>query len=434
MSDQKVDDQPPVTERNRSQIIIGIDFGATFTAAAYTVASDDMMKVKVLGQWPKSFARPIKGFTKQPKIETVGYYNQFLKMVGWSESEDEVISYAGYPRPGIQKIEEFRYHFAPLKDATLESPPLPPGKTIEGVMVDFLSHVRQSILSQLPDASNLSSGTSQFSHRYLITIPASWNEDARSKLRSMAKEAGFRVRSEHDFALVTGTEAAFLQANFDDSSSFGVGDNVLVADCGGHLVEMVTYEVKSKDPLRLAKCTDLSVGAAGASKISSCFHNIVRGKIKKMKLVNRPPRVYAKCRDFFRSEVIPQFGNPDYPPPACLDLERAGDFWCDVGIELEFPEADIEEGRMWFTKEEMLSCFDPSVNQILGMIEEQVSAIELQQKTLKSCLFVGGSLVNPYLSSRVNSCLSLLELKVIQSDITLACVKGAVLAGMRDIS
>ncbi|KAJ5532729.1 actin-like ATPase domain-containing protein [Penicillium frequentans] len=433
MSNQKVDYQPPITERNRSQIIIGIDFGATFTAAAYAVASDGMRKVKVLSQWPKSFARPIKGFPKQPKIETVGYYNQYLNMVGWSESEDEVISYAGYPRPGIQKIEEFRYHIAPLKDANLESPPLPPGKTIEGVMVDFLSHVRQSILSQLPDASDLSLDASHISHRYFITIPASWDEDARSKLRSMAIEAGFRVRSETDFALVTGTEAALFQADFDDSSSFQVGDNILVADCGGHLVEMVTYEVKSKNPLRLAKCTGLSVEAAGASAISSCFHNIVREKIKKMKLVNRPPRVYAKCRDFFRSEVIPQFGNPDYPPPAFLDLKRAGDFWCDVGIELEFPEADIEEGCMWFTKEEMLSCFDPSVNQILGMIEEQFCAIKLQQKTLKSCLLVGGSLVNPYISSRVNSCLSLHEIKVIQSDTNLTCVKGTVLAGMRDV-
>lgn len=383
MSDQKVDDQPPTTERNRSQIIVGIDFGASFTAAAYAVASEDMMKVKVLDQWPKSLARPIKGFAKQSKIETVGYYNQFQNMVGWSENEDEVTSYAGYPRPGIQRIEEFRYNIAPLKGANLESPPLPPGKTIEGVMVDFLSHVRQSILSQLPDVSDLSSDTSQDSHRYLMTIPASWDGDARSKLRSMAREAGFRVRSENGFAFVTGTEAALLQADFDDSSPFEVGDNVLVADCGGHLVEMVTYEIQSKNPLRLAKCTNLSVKAAGTSAISSCFHDIVRGKIKKMKLVNNPPRVYAKCRNFFRSEVIPQFGTPDYPPPACLDLGRAGTFWCDVGIELDFPEADIEEGCMWFTKEEMLSCFDPSVNQILGMIEEQFSSLKIQQNTLK---------------------------------------------------
>ncbi|KAJ6017494.1 hypothetical protein N7451_000873 [Penicillium sp. IBT 35674x] len=388
MSDQKVVDQPPMAEQSRSQIIVGIDFGATFTAAAYAVASDDMMKIKALNQWPKSFARPIKGFPKQPKIETVGYYNQFLNMVGWSENEDEVISYAGYPRPGIQRIEDFRYNIAPLKDANLESPPLPPGKTIEGVMIDFLSHVRQSILSQLPGASDLSSGASQDSHRYLMTIPASWDEDARSKLRSMAKDAGFRVRSENDFAFVTGTEAALLQADFDDSSSFEVGDNVLVADCGGHLVEMVTYEIQSKNPLRLAKRTNLSVEAAGASTISTRFHEIVREKIKKMKLVNKPPRVYAKCREFFKSEVIPHFGNPDYPPPAYLDLERAGDFRCDVGIEVEFSDADIEEGCMWFTKEEMLSCFDPSVNQILGMIEEQFSAIKLQRRTLKSQLML----------------------------------------------
>jgi len=133
----------------------------------------------------------------------------------------------------------------------------------------------------------------------------------------------------------------------------------------------------------MAKCTNVSVGAAGARAISSRFHDIVRHKIKKMKLRNNPPRVYAKCRDFFRTEVIPQFGNPNYPPPAFPDLYRAGDFCCDVGIEVEFLEADIEEGYMWFTKEEMLSCFDPSVNQILGMIEEQISVTKLQKKVLK---------------------------------------------------
>lgn len=383
MSDQKVDDQSPLMARDKSSIVVGIDFGATFTTVAYAVANTDKPDIKVLDQWPKNIARPIKGFPRQPKIETLGYYNQYQNMVGWSEIEDEVTSYTGYPRPGVQRVEGFRYNFLPLKDANLESPPLPLGKTIEGVMVDFLSHLRQSILSQLSGTSNLSSNASQSILRYSMTIPISWDEDARSKLRMVAKEAGFKMTLENDFVFITGVEAALLQANYCDFSCFEVGDIVLVVDCGGHLVEMVTYEVQSNNPFRLAKCTNFSAEAAGARAISSRFHKLVRGKIKKMKLTNNPPRIYAKCRDFFRSEVIPQFGDPNYPSPAFADSYRAGDLCCDVGIESEFPEADIKGGYTWFTKEEILSCFDPSVNQILGMIEEQISAITLQRKALE---------------------------------------------------
>ncbi|KAJ5638014.1 hypothetical protein N7490_007893 [Penicillium lividum] len=146
-----------------------------------------------------------------------------------------------------------------------------------------------------------------------MNISAFWDENTRSKLRMVAEEAGLWMNSEKNITFLTGTEAALLQADYDDPSCFEIGDDVLVADYGGHLVEIVTYQIQSKSLLRLVRWANVSVGGSGAGAIGSRFHAIVRDKIIKRMIESGK---YAsssrlpKCRDFFRSEAIPQSGNP----------------------------------------------------------------------------------------------------------------------------
>jgi len=55
----------------------------------------------------------------------------------------------------------------------------------------------------------------------------------------------------------------------------------------------------------------------------------------------------------------------------------------DVGIETDFPEAGIEEGYMTFTNDEILLCFEPVVNRILEMIQNQIVAVQAQNGQLQ---------------------------------------------------
>ena len=61
-----------------------------------------------------------------------------------------------------------------------------------------------------------------------------------------------------------------------------------------------------------------------------------------------------------------------------------GQKWAvDVGIEAEFPSADIEEGYMVWTNEEILRCFEPVINRILELTQNQIIAVNAVGRQLK---------------------------------------------------
>ena len=106
------------------------------------------------------------------------------------------------------------------------------------------------------------------------------------------------------------------------------------------------------------------------------FNNILRTKLRRMKLPGGSKtvaRVRAKCMMGFENRIKMNFSN-------------SGQKWAiDVGIEAEFPEADIEAGYMTFTNDEIFQCFEPVVNRILELIRDQVIEIQAQNCMLKVC-------------------------------------------------
>lgn len=65
------------------------------------------------------------------------------------------------------------------------------------------------------------------------------------------------------------------------------------------------------------------------------------------------------------------------------DFRNNGQKWAvDVGIESVWPEADIDEGYMVFTNDEIQKCFEPVIGRILELMKNQVLAVQSQYKTL----------------------------------------------------
>ena len=124
----------------------------------------------------------------------------------------------------------------------------------------------------------------------------------------------------------------------------------------------------------VAECTAGSGDSCGSTALNRNFSNILRAKIRKMKLPDGSKtagRVYAKCIMDFENRIKADFRNN-------------GQKWAvDVGIEAEFPEAGIEEGYMTFTNEEILQCFEPVVNRILELVRNQIIAIQAQNRLLQ---------------------------------------------------
>lgn len=377
------------TRKKAGPIIVGVDFGATSSAVAFALAKSSKQEPKVLDGWPKFVQQTTDGVPREQQIQSTVFYNQYLRVVGWGEDEHEAampyMKHTGlgrlrYLRPGVQQVQDFKSGLAPLEDIYLF---LPVGKSTADVAADYLWHLRQSACSQIEEQLDIESGGAQGSRHYVMSVPASWDEKAQKSLVEVAQRAGFWINSDVDeFALIPGPEAAVLHADSIDPSAFELGDNVLVVDSGCHLVESVTYLVKSKDPLRLERYSTTSVASCGSAEVIRRFMAIVESKIKKMGLSDHKlmrSRIRPKCKFYFQIQVLLELGSPHFPP-----ADVPGGFWAvNLGWEVDFPEADFEDGYMMFSEEEIYSCFDPVVDRTLELIEEQVTAVRGQNKELK---------------------------------------------------
>ncbi|EKD12292.1 Hsp70-like protein [Drepanopeziza brunnea f. sp. 'multigermtubi' MB_m1] len=409
--------------RSKAQLIVGIDFGTTFSGVAFAFATNTEAKEDIITEWPGAGS-----YTKQ-KIPTVLYYDQYQKVVGWGPDIADALAPTGYPKPGVQKVEWFKLQLMLSGNTYIDPinlPPLPPGKSEIDVAADYLFKLRQAMRIQLQKTLGEVFNREERNIRYYLTVPAIWNDAGKAATRAAAIQAGF-LRDENDnrLTLITEPEAAALFCSKAGLLNLKVHDAVLIVDCGGGTVDLIAYEVEEESPFTVSECTAGSGDSCGSTALNRNFSNILRTKIRKMKLPDGSKtagRVYAKCIMDFENRIKADFRNNNQK-------------WAvDVGIEAEFPEAGIEEGYMTFTNEEILQCFEPVVNRILELVRNQIIAIQAQNRTLQNVLVVGGFGASEYLFQQIKLHVPpQFQAKVVRPmDSVAAIVKGAVTAGITE--
>ncbi|EDU43220.1 Hsp70 family protein [Pyrenophora tritici-repentis Pt-1C-BFP] len=362
-------------------------------------------------------------------IPTVLYYDQYQKVVGWGPDIADALAPTGYPKPGVQKVEWFKLQLMLSGNTYIDPinlPPLPPGKSEIDVAADYLFHLRQAMRNQLQKTLGEVFNREERNIRYYLTVPAIWNDAGKAATRAAAIQAGF-LRDENDnrLTLITEPEAAAMFCSKTGLLNLKIHDAVLIVDCGGGTVDLIAYEVEEEQPFSVAECTAGSGDSCGSTALNRNFSNILRAKIRKMKLPDGSKtagKVYAKCIMDFENRIKADFRNN-------------GQKWAvDVGIEAEFPEAGIEEGYMTFTNEEILQCFEPVVNRILELVRNQIIAIQAQNRALQNVLVVGGFGASEYLFQQIKLHVPpQFQSKVVRPmDSVAAIVKGAVTAGITE--
>jgi hypothetical protein len=326
------------------------------------------------------------------------YYDQYQKVVGWGPDIADALAPTGYPKPGVQKVEWFKLQLMLSGNTYIDPinlPPLPPGKSEIDVAADYLFHLRQAMRNQLQKTLGEVFNREERNIRYYLTVPAIWNDAGKAATRAAAIQAGF-LRDENDnrLTLITEPEAAAMFCSKTGLLNLKIHDAVLIVDCGGGTVDLIAYEVEEEQPFSVAECTAGSGDSCGSTALNRNFSNILRAKIRKMKLPDGSKtagKVYAKCIMDFENRIKADFRNN-------------GQKWAvDVGIEAEFPEAGIEEGYMTFTNEEILQCFEPVVNRILELVRNQIIAIQAQNRALQVS-FRYTSSINTILTSIERPC------------------------------
>ena len=167
--------------------------GTTFSGFAYAFASVagkasihefNTADVSTNYDWPED----AKVFGKYPKTLTALYYSEDPAqepLWGWSAFKAAAENKNQKP---WQYQHRFKLHLAGgLGQHQL--PPLPPGKTAEDVMADFLRLLARFALAKITSLNVLGQVTARDA-QWSLTVPATWDQASRAAMERIAQTAG----------------------------------------------------------------------------------------------------------------------------------------------------------------------------------------------------------------------------------------------------
>ena len=255
---------------------------------------------------------------------------------------------------------------------------------------------------------------------FVLTIPAIWSDAAKQRTQEAAVRAG--MGNEHSLQLLSEPESAAIHTlkTLDNANSrIRVGDRMIVCDCGGGTVDLITYLIQQITPLRVIEC------ATGTGEF--CGSTFIDREFEKL-FVRRLGSHYHGISALNRQQTAKNF---EVTKSAFRDDPSQRTFYVNVPTMNTIEEAGVYGGSFEITREEMRSLFDPIIDQVLRLISAQVGAVLKDRAQVNSILLVGGFGESEYLYQRVQGWASHHAIQVIQPrEASTAIVRGAVLRGL----
>lgn len=229
---------------SKVDFIIGIDFGTTYTGVAYAEAvSREEVKadskriaesIEIFRAWPN----PTQDFPD--KIPTVLAYSQDPPIWGGSvrtRDQPQIRHFKLGLQPGM------REHYGLASNSGARSilnfldpnwvSPVP-GKTAVDFATDYLTCIYKYLHEEAFPRQFGASYLDGLQIAYVITVPAIWNDSAKSLTRQAAERAGI---PHSKLELITEPEAAALYcATISKQVDLAVGNRFMVCDAGGGTV------------------------------------------------------------------------------------------------------------------------------------------------------------------------------------------------------
>ena len=222
-------------EFGETDIIVGIDFGTTYSGVAYAIHSSAKKEASVVRNWPG-------GGASREKVATLLAYTTDPPKWGYKVKHGDESRIAHF-KLGLQ--ENLLKHYS--KNATPDTPslsgyladqnwrhPALPSKRAVDYTADYLKGLVECIRREyLPAHFGLEFLRSQ-QFSYIITVPAIWSDSAKELTRTAAVRAGIPRRK---LLLLTEPEAAaqYCIKNCKEVD-LKVGDKFLICDAGGGTV------------------------------------------------------------------------------------------------------------------------------------------------------------------------------------------------------
>ncbi|XP_066285858.1 heat shock 70 kDa protein 12A-like [Branchiostoma lanceolatum] len=317
------------------------------------------------------------------------------------------------------------------------------GETLPALEV--FSHALKFLSDHLRNAVKISTGANirEDNIRWVITVPAIWNDAAKQFMREAAYKAGIASRYHRNRLLIAlEPEAASLfcrqlpvshfrgETANPKSLQMDPQERYMVVDCGGGTVDVTVYEIRDDDSVReLHRPTG---GPWGGTNVDSNFRTLL-------------DKIFGKD---FMNDYRHNFPQENVQLMADFEMRKRSAADASVHLNYNFvsflkrtssqnitdivSNSNVEgvrfsNGLLRMSKEVMHSLFQPVLDQITIHIQSLLANPKLNIKTI---FLVGGFADSPLLKTAVVDRVSNSEVRVlVPEEASLAVIKGAVLFG-----
>ncbi|KAI5120632.1 hypothetical protein M0805_009392 [Coniferiporia weirii] len=410
----------PVSVADEGRMSVSIDFGTTFSGVAYGSSRIEQGKVQQILRWPGSF----ETFRKIP---TCLLYDESGRVLAWGLEAKNAS-----PMAGTVRCEWFKLFLEPraLREGHVDPrlPSLPPGKEAIDLIIDFLScmweYAKEEITRAIGAIADLDSAD------VWVTVPAAWDAKGCEIMRKAAIAAGLVQKisaADRNWVerlhIITEPEAAAVHcAHLTNLHQLRPSQNFMICDAGGGTVDIAVYKI-------IGELTNLEIAEVCARSGANCGSLFLDLRFRELVctlLADHPAHLDAASLAYFmhafsETDKLSYMGESDDGNMfhfTCFNVDDPDD--PTVGLingELAIPGNLLRR-----------EVFDPVVDQVLDLLEEQLRRVD---QRIDALLLVGGFSGSEYLFKRVDSQFgSRIRVVARPSDADTATCRGAAQYGL----
>ncbi|CAJ0646769.1 1956_t:CDS:10 [Entrophospora sp. SA101] len=414
-------------ENEDIRLVIGVDFGTTFSGFSYAYIKPEKEKIEIVvnQEW---------GHFKSPdKTNTVLQYDEsYEEVVTWgadalSSEPSRRRRHANKPLP--RPVEYFKFYLGNVPES--KKPKLPPGITFDRAITDYLremAYMKQKAGITIKESVKHWTGIDFYNHvRLVFTVPAEFTEDTKTIMRKCIYDAGLiESIGTLNLQFTTEPEAAAIHCiNMLKDLELVTGAKYLVVDCGGGTVDLTVRKLLPDE--QIAEMTERSGDFCGGTYVDDEFLKFLESRVGKSAMNMLKEKYYGQVNylihKYFCPDIkIPFTGEKSKFKTIELDIEKKCPALKQYVTGSERDQlSDEDEWVIDLDFDTVKSFFDPVINKILKLIE-----IQLSKCSDCSVMFlVGGFSESKYLQSRIKQKFGdKLEIAIPPNPIT-AIVKGA---------
>lgn len=374
----------------QTNVIIGIDYGTSFSGVAYTLYKRRPREpsVAIVSDWPYAHAHH-RSSQKVPS--DIAYDADGHVHCGFDIPEDcqrlkwvkLLLETDPDPRKAIllqaEEVINTRNSLAAL------------GKTPVEAVSDYLRWLWNTVCETIADEQNDPELLATSNVTVMMTVPAMWSDAAKENTFQAAEIAGINADG-RTVKFITEPEAAAiaeLQLRISNGQ-IGKSDCVIICDAGGGTVDLVSYQVRNVEPMELDQAAVADGGLCGSSYIDAAFLNQVRSMMQSdWDKLSRATKDDIKER--FAYTIKPSFDGK-------VNRKETIQLYSETG---KFDH--IPNGKLVIEPQIVRVTFETVLPRILALIDEQEAVLEEKglRNKLKGVLLVGGLGSSRFVHSRI---------------------------------